>query len=206
MAEALLGFYGERSHEVAAELALLLEAARDFARAADYFLLAAQNAVRVFANQEAVVLAARGLELLGTLPDTPERARKELALQITLGPALMATKGWSAPEVERAYMRAHELCRQVGETPDLFPALWGLWLFHNSSRGDPDGAEPGRAAPQPGPAPRKTRRCSCRLITRWDRPMSSAGDWASAQMHLEQSIALYDPQQHRCTRLPLRRP
>src|SRR5205807_2309351 len=114
-AEALLGLYGERSQEVASELALLLEAARDFARAADHFQQAAQNAVRVCANREAVVLARRGLELLGTLPDTPERARKELALQITLGPPLMATKGWPAPEVERTYSRAHELCRQVGE-------------------------------------------------------------------------------------------
>ena len=131
VAQALLGYYGEKSAAVAAELALLFEAARDFARAADYFLLAAQNAARLFANQEAVVLARRGLELLETLPDTPERARKELALQITLGPALIATKGWTAPEVERTYTRAHELCQQVGETPDLFPALWGLWLFHH---------------------------------------------------------------------------
>ena len=40
-AQALLGYYGEKSVDVAAELALLLEAARDFARAADYFLVAA---------------------------------------------------------------------------------------------------------------------------------------------------------------------
>src|SRR5207249_2295221 len=64
VAEALLSYYGEKSATVAAELALLLEAARSFARAADYFLLAAQNAVRLFANQEAVVLARRGLEML----------------------------------------------------------------------------------------------------------------------------------------------
>ena len=111
VAQALLGYYGEKSADVAAELALLLEAARDFARAADYFLVAARNAARVFANQEAVVLARRGIELLASLPDTPERARKELALQITLGPALFATKDWTAPDVETAYTRAHVLCR-----------------------------------------------------------------------------------------------
>ena len=44
VAQALQGFYGEKSGDVAAELALLLEAARDFSRAADYFLVAAQNA------------------------------------------------------------------------------------------------------------------------------------------------------------------
>src|SRR5262249_42955063 len=132
VAQALLGYYGEKSADVAAELALLLEAARDSARAADYFLMAAQNATRVCANLEVVVLARRGIELLASLPDTPERARKELALQITLGPALFATKDWAAPDVEAAYTRAHVLCRELGETPDLFPALWGLSLFHSA--------------------------------------------------------------------------
>jgi serine/threonine protein kinase len=99
VAKGMEGYYGEKSAAVAAELALLWEAARDFPRAADYFLLAAQNAVRLFANHEAVVLARRGLQLLETLADTPERAQRELTLQITLGPALMATKGWGAAEV-----------------------------------------------------------------------------------------------------------
>jgi len=61
VAEALLGYYGEQSATVAAELALLFEAGRDFARAADSFVVAAQNAVRVFANQEAVALLGRAL-------------------------------------------------------------------------------------------------------------------------------------------------
>src|SRR5262245_44931376 len=94
VAQALIGYYGEASGSVSAELALLLEAARDFSRAADYFLVAARNAVGVFANQEAVELARRGVGLLASLPDTPERARKELSLQITLGPALYATNDW----------------------------------------------------------------------------------------------------------------
>src|SRR5262249_23882904 len=111
---------------------MLWGAAREFARAAACFLQAAQNAARLFANQEAVVLARRGLELLKALPDTPERAQQELALQIALGPPLIDTKGVSAPEVETTYRRAHELCRQVGETPQLFPVLWGLWFFHNA--------------------------------------------------------------------------
>ena len=43
---------------------------------------------------------------------------------------LMATKGFAAPEVEQAYTRARELCQQVGETPQLFPVLFGLWAFY----------------------------------------------------------------------------
>src|SRR6516225_5663244 len=52
-AQTLLAHYGEQSVAVAGELALLFEAARDWARAAEYFLVAAQNAARVSAMQEA---------------------------------------------------------------------------------------------------------------------------------------------------------
>ena len=45
---------------------------------------------------------------------------------MALGPALMATKGHAAPEVEQTYTRARELCQQEGETPQLFPVLFGL--------------------------------------------------------------------------------
>jgi tetratricopeptide (TPR) repeat protein len=61
VAEALLGHYGEQSTAVASELALLFEAGRDFARAADYFVVAAQNAARVYGTQEAMALLGRAL-------------------------------------------------------------------------------------------------------------------------------------------------
>ncbi len=196
VARALLGYYGDRSVDVAAELALLLEAARDFAGAADYFLMAARNAARVFANQEAVVLARRGVAVLASLPDTPERARKELALQITLGPALFATKDWTAPDVETAYTRAHVLCRELGESPDLFPALWGLFLFH-IARGEIQaglnlgGQLLGLAQRTQDPA----------LLLQAHHALGPTyglvGDWAAARLHLEQAIACYDRHEHR---------
>jgi predicted ATPase len=135
VAQALLGYYGEKSGSVAAELALLLEAARDFSRAADYFLVAAQNAVRVFANQEAVVLACRGVELLASLPDTPERARKELALQITLGPALFSTRDWTAPDIEAVYARARTSCAVSWENRRLSSRRYGEYVSSASCAG-----------------------------------------------------------------------
>ncbi|WZO98601.1 protein kinase [Isosphaeraceae bacterium EP7] len=196
VAEALLGFHGERSQDVAAELALLLEAARDFARAADYFLLAAQNAVRVSANQEAVVLARRGLEMLPMSPDSPRRAHQELSLQITLGTPLKAIKGWMAPEVERAYRRALKLCGQVGETPDLGPALWGLWHFHIGRGEIPIARNLGEQLLSLG---RRVHDPS--LILQAHHALGPtdlvAGDWASAMTHLDLSVSLYDPQRHR---------
>ena len=51
-------------------------------------------------------------------------------MQVALGLALMAAKGFGAPEVLQAYARARELCQQVGETPQSFPVQWGLWRFY----------------------------------------------------------------------------
>jgi len=51
-------------------------------------------------------------------------------LQLALGPALMFTKGYTAPEVEKAYGRAAELCTRAGEGPQLWQALFGLWIFY----------------------------------------------------------------------------
>ncbi len=99
-------------------------------QAMPYWQRAGQRAIEHSAYREAVAHLTQGLEVLTTLPDTPERAQHELDLQITLGPALMVTKGFTDPEVERLYTRAHTLCQQLGESPQLFPALWGLWRFY----------------------------------------------------------------------------
>jgi len=68
------------------------------------------------------------LEVLRSLPETDDRTRLELALQIMLGAALGATQGYQA--VEHVYARACELARKVGSAPELFPALWGFWYSH----------------------------------------------------------------------------
>jgi class 3 adenylate cyclase/predicted ATPase len=104
--------------------------AGDAARAADLWLQAGQQAVRRFANKEAIAHLNKGLEMLLALPETPERHGKELTLQTTLGPTLMATMGYASPDVAAAFGRARELCSIVGGTKDLFPVLWGLWLFY----------------------------------------------------------------------------
>jgi len=100
------------------------------AQAILYWQRAGQRAVERSANVEAIAHFTKGLELLKILPDTPERAQQELVLQITLSVPLRVTKGFAAPEVEKAYTRARELCQQVGETPQLFPVLWGLWELY----------------------------------------------------------------------------
>lgn len=130
VAESLRAHFRDQEPAVAARLALLFESARDFERAAHYFLMAAQHAAAVFANHEVVTLARRGLDLAKLLPETTERVRRELLFHVTMGVPLMATRGYAMAEVEENYMRAHELCKQLDDDAELLPVLSGLWLFY----------------------------------------------------------------------------
>jgi len=92
-----------------------------------YWLRAGQQASDRSANVEAISHLTTGIELLKTLPETPEHTQQALTLHLALGAALLMTKGQAAPEVEHAYTQARALCQQVGETPELVPVLVGLW-------------------------------------------------------------------------------
>jgi len=100
------------------------------AQAISYWQQAGERASARSANIEAIGHLTKGLEVLQTLPDTPERAQRELTLQLALAWPLTATKGEGAPEVGQTFIRAHELCQQIGETPQLFAVLRGLWNFY----------------------------------------------------------------------------
>ena len=98
-----------------------------------YWRRAGERASEHSAYLEAQGHLAKGLALLGDLPETPERIREEVRLQIRLGVSLIALKGYAADQVGAAYLRARELCEQAGEGVDLFAAMWGLWAFHQFS-------------------------------------------------------------------------
>lgn len=132
---ALAAHYGERDDEIASRLAILFEGARDFATSAQYFFAAAQHSVALYGFREALSLAERGLDALRGLPETPDRIRQEVGLQMIRGLALRLMKGWSAPEIEPVFARARELCQRLDDPPELFPVLWSLTLFH-AIRGD----------------------------------------------------------------------
>ena len=109
--------YGEQARDMAAELAEHFVRGRDTTRAVQYLSYAGEQARHRSAHQEACHQFTRALELLATLSETPARVQQELDLQLALGPALMAAKGWAAPEVEQTYARARVLCTQVRHTP-----------------------------------------------------------------------------------------
>jgi predicted ATPase len=165
------------------------------AQAVPYWQRAGQRASERSAYLEAIAHLTKGLEVLSTLPDTPERTQHELDFQLTLGPALMVIKGFTAPEVERVYTRARALCQQVEETPQLFPALWGLWRFY-TGRGElqttRELGEQLRALAERGQDPMLLVQ-ACHAL---GPTLFWLGELAPAQARLAQGIAHYDPQQH----------
>jgi predicted ATPase len=195
VANALLEYFGAHRSAIAAELAMLFEAARDFDRAAEFFQLAAEQAARVSANKEAVVLARRGLNALGLLPQTQERAQQELRLQTILGPALMATAGIGVPEVEAVYVRAQALCQQVGETPQRFTVMFGLFQYW-IARGDYRTCE--ELAGQLLALAQKLRDPSLLLIAHnaVGNTFGLSGEPERAAAHNHQAIAIYVAGQH----------
>jgi class 3 adenylate cyclase/predicted ATPase len=156
-----------------------------------YWQKAGQRAVERSAYAEASSHLTKGLEVLKALPDTHTRAQQELGLQNTLGPVLMAIRGWAAPEVEATYARAHALCQQVGETPQLFSALMGIGTFYMAS---------GKLQ-----TARELREQLLSLAQRQQEPVLLLhahlalgatllwlGELTQAHVHLEQGIRLYD--------------
>lgn len=130
IAERGVVIYGDQVSLIAAELAMHFEQSRDWPRALQYLSQAAENASHRSAHHEATDLATRGLEVLKSLPETPECAAQEIALRMTLGVSLMAMKGFAAEEVEQVYARARALCWLQGPSPQLFSMLWSLGLFY----------------------------------------------------------------------------
>jgi hypothetical protein len=127
VAHALETSYGTHVGEIASEIAVLFVEGREFSMAANQFLAAAKHAARIFAYREAVMLAQRGMDSLATLPESPERKRRELALLLVMGVPLTAVKGFGHPQVEEVYSRARTLCLEVNETSQLFLAVWGYF-------------------------------------------------------------------------------
>jgi class 3 adenylate cyclase/predicted ATPase len=156
---------------------------------------AGEQAVQRSANLEAISHFNRGLQVLRALPDTTEHARRELALQVSLGVPLRVAKGFADPDVGRAYTRARELCSAERDTVQLFSILRGLWEFHEL-RGEYETALD----------------LARQLITLAERGGERAellvanevmgdiqlwlGDFDAARRHTEHAFALYDRREH----------
>jgi DNA-binding NtrC family response regulator/predicted ATPase len=165
-------------------------------QALSYWRQAGQRAIERSAYVEASSHLSHGLEVLALLPDTPERTMQELNLQTALGLSLTATKGYASVDVEQIYARARELSREVPETPQLFPLLWGLWSFY-LLRGRLQSAL--QLGQEFLAMARRSQDTTFLLEAHAGLGMTLfyRGELTLAREHLEQGLTLYDPQQHR---------
>jgi predicted ATPase len=196
IAENLVQRLGRRAADHGADLALLFETARDNMRAAEYFALAARSASRLYAHEEAIHLAARGLDLLLREPDSPARARIELDLQMAYALAVKTGRGYAVPEAGRAYARSRELCRQVDDPSRVIPVLVGMSAHHLVS---------GEIT--------TSRDVALEMLQLFERlrdpHLQMIGEWSlgaalfhlsalqPAHQHLSRALELYDPVVHR---------
>jgi predicted ATPase len=184
----------ERAPEV---LAHHLTEAGELDSAAVYWLEAGRRAVRQSANIEAAAHLARGIATLAGQPQTPERARQELALQLTLGPALLSNQGYGAPGAKAAYLRAAGLADHLDDDRGRFAASWGLWI---TAASDLDSIE--TQVEHLGALTEISERIRDPELILQAHHSSWAtyfrkGELARSVEHIGKALALYDPQKHR---------
>jgi class 3 adenylate cyclase/predicted ATPase len=164
-------------------------------KAIDYWQRAGEHAIASSANRESMVHLKKGLALIRSLPDSRERARRELECQIAMGGALLAAKGYGAPDTGNAFVRARELCDQLGATAELFPVLYGQWV-HHAVRAEIEGSRLvgeqflALAELQGDALPRLVAHRSVGLSHLYQ------GDPTAALPHLERTLSLFDPAVH----------
>jgi predicted ATPase/DNA-binding SARP family transcriptional activator/predicted negative regulator of RcsB-dependent stress response len=198
---ALEDLVGMQEHDVATtdladyapQLARHFQEARNSDKAISYLLRAGERAVRLSAYQEGRAHLTKGLELLLALPDSPERARRELALQIALGIASKA--GIPDPEMEQPLNRARALCQQVGETRQLSQIVGELSIYAYVR------AEHQRARQLTEEALSLAEQANdplLEMLGHWHLGyvLFALGEFAESHVHLQRVISSYDPEQH----------
>src|SRR5215813_10198762 len=174
-------------------LAHHLTAAGKIERAVDQWLKAGRHAAEQSAYLEAIAHLERGLGLLHSLPEGPDRDGCEIDLQLALAGCLLTAKG--AIAAKPPYMRAFDLAESSSSPQQRFDALYGVWQSTNMAGGS--------AAASP---------LSARLLSMTEQggdeglrlqalhsawaTLAFAGDPAKTREHTDAGRLLYDPEKH----------
>jgi len=161
-------------------------------KAIGYWLRAGKNAALRSANADAIVHLQRGLELLQSLPDDPAQKQVALEFEVLLGQAMIAARGYAAPETMKVLLRAKKLITDSTETSLKFAILYGIWACYYVG---------GQADMQQAAAAEflaEAERCGdtgtlCLAHRAMGTTYVTMGEFAAARRHLEQARALHDP-------------
>lgn len=174
--------------------------AGELTRAIHYWRQAGERALERSANVEAARHLGYGLELIERLDprDTAGalRDRLELELRTVLGSALMAVRGYGAPEVVATFARAGELAEAVGEPDQRIRVLMGQVRLHGA-----------RAELETAQGFGRTLLVLAERAERGDYTLEAhrflgaiafhLGELVEAERHLLRALELYDPAEHR---------
>jgi predicted ATPase len=190
VAGAFETLYQDSLSDYCEQLAHHCEQSGQAEKAVAYLLEAGEKAKRHYANASAIAHLTHALELLQTLPDSSERAARELEMLTALGGPLTASQGYTSEDVERTYSRARELALRLGDTTRQGVALHGLWRVHSNRLHSADALrlaqelmDLAQATHEPG------------LLVEAHRALASTlhtlGDFTASLDQAEQGLALY---------------
>jgi predicted ATPase len=198
VAEAVEVLYPDTLEDQAEDLAHHLwnaGAAAERPKTIRYLQVAGAKAVQTAANAEAVGHFRKALQLVNSVPDSPERVQTELMLQMALAVPLFTMKGYASPDVEAVFARARHLCGLAGDSPQLFPVVWLRCLFHTAR------AECMTARDLAEQCLRLAEKAGDPVLLMLAHHMlgvslSSLGEFAPSLEHLNHTISIYNPDQH----------
>jgi DNA-binding winged helix-turn-helix (wHTH) protein/predicted ATPase len=194
--ERMVAAHAPHFHGVAAELAMHFEQGGDDEQAIVYLGRAAQASLERSAHTEAQGHTRRALELLQETPAGSKRARSELGIRLTEATALTAAKGFHAPEVEQAYLKANALTADAGDEQSRVAVLYGLRNV-KLSRGEL--GEAGRRATELAALAERSADPAMQLqahnLLGWTQLF--AGEARHAIVHIDRALEHYDPMAHR---------
>jgi DNA-binding response OmpR family regulator/class 3 adenylate cyclase/predicted ATPase len=163
--------------------------------ATEYLRRAAQRAIEQSANAEAISHLTWALSLLQLLPESAKHLREALQLQTMLAQAMIAMRGYAAPQTRAALVRARSLIGDRADCPERPAILYGLWAasyvggvsseqLSVASEFLTEAERWGDAAPL------------CMAHRAMGASLLNGGDFAASLSHLQQACALYDPERH----------
>jgi len=168
-------------------------------QAVGYWLKAGQRALKRSANLEAGAHLGKGLELAALLPESEMRKRRELSMHMAMGLAMMAAKGFSAPEAQRAFSAARGLADALGDKTQLFNAMRGESAYVTISGSLRDAEKLARNCQTLGLELAEASGDSAFIVEAHHQFWGIKfylGEYNASEFHANKALALYDPDQH----------